>query len=164
LENAIRWPILLYLIKKEFFMNEHFKPLLNDEYTGDAPSKRLLAYLQSKRNKGKRIIGVYCSYAPVELIRAFGLIPATLCAFSSATIDAAETVLPTNLCPLIKSSYGFIIKDSCPFFGLSEAVVGETTCDGKKKMFELISGISLCMLWICLKCPMNRRPLKVGVQ
>lgn len=121
-------------------MNELFKPLLNDEYTGDAPSKRLLAYLQSKRNKGKRIIGVYCSYAPVELIRAFDLIPATLCAFSNATIDAAETVLPTNLCPLIKSSYGFIIKDSCPFFGLSEAVVGETTCDGKKKMFELISG------------------------
>jgi benzoyl-CoA reductase/2-hydroxyglutaryl-CoA dehydratase subunit BcrC/BadD/HgdB len=42
------------------------------------------------------------------------------------------------LCPLIKSSYGFIITDTCPFYGISDAVIGETTCDGKKKMFELI--------------------------
>jgi len=84
-------------------------------------------------------VGIYCSYAPVELIRALDLVPATLCAFSNATIEAAEAVLPANLCPLIKSSYGFIITDTCPFFGLSDAVVAETTCDGKKKMFELIS-------------------------
>jgi benzoyl-CoA reductase/2-hydroxyglutaryl-CoA dehydratase subunit BcrC/BadD/HgdB len=52
-----------------------------------------------------------------------------------------ETVLPANLCPLIKSSYGFIKTDTCPFFAISEAVIAETTCDGKKKMFELISDI-----------------------
>jgi len=120
-------------------MNNTVELLINDEYTGEPPSKRLLAYLQSKRTKGAKIVGTYCSYAPVELIRAFDLVPATLCAFSNATVEAAEAVLPANLCPLIKSSYGFIITDTCPFFGLSEAVVAETTCDGKKKMFELIS-------------------------
>jgi benzoyl-CoA reductase/2-hydroxyglutaryl-CoA dehydratase subunit BcrC/BadD/HgdB len=66
------------------------------------------------------------------------IIPATLCAFSNATIEAAEAVLPANLCPLIKSSYGFIITDKCPFYAISDVVIGETTCDGKKKMFELI--------------------------
>jgi benzoyl-CoA reductase/2-hydroxyglutaryl-CoA dehydratase subunit BcrC/BadD/HgdB len=120
-------------------MNNTVELLINDEYTGEPPSKRLLAYLQSKRTKGAKIVGTYCSYAPVELIRAFDLVPATLCAFSNATVEAAEAVLPANLCPLIKSSYGFIITDTCPFFGLSDAVVAETTCDGKKKMFELIS-------------------------
>jgi benzoyl-CoA reductase/2-hydroxyglutaryl-CoA dehydratase subunit BcrC/BadD/HgdB len=64
-----------------------------------------------------------------------------LCAFANKTIEAAETVLPANLCPLIKSSYGFIKTDTCPFFAISEAVIAETTCDGKKKMFELISDI-----------------------
>ena len=113
-------------------------PLINDEFAGEPPSKRLLAYLQSKRTKGAKIVGIYCSYAPVELISALDLVPATLCAFSNNTIEAAEAVLPANLCPLIKSSYGFIITDTCPFFGLSDAVVAETTCDGKKKMFELI--------------------------
>jgi benzoyl-CoA reductase/2-hydroxyglutaryl-CoA dehydratase subunit BcrC/BadD/HgdB len=115
------------------------EPLIDDEYTGEPPSSRLLAYLQGKREQGSGIVGIYCGYAPVELIRALGLVPATLCAFSSVPIEAAETVLPANLCPLIKSSYGFILKDTCPFFVLSDAVIAETTCDGKKKMFELIA-------------------------
>jgi len=115
------------------------EPLIDDEYTGEPPAKRLLAYLQTQRERGARIVGIYCGYAPVELIRAVGLVPVSLCAFSNATIEAAEAVLPANLCPLIKSSYGFIMKDACPFFAVSDAVIGETTCDGKKKMFELIA-------------------------
>jgi len=120
-------------------MNNSVEPLFNDEFTGQPPAKRLLAHLQSKREKGAHLVGIYCGYAPIELIHALGLVPATLCAFSNATIEAAEAVLPSNLCPLIKSSYGFIIKDTCPFFAISEAVIAETTCDGKKKMFELIA-------------------------
>jgi benzoyl-CoA reductase/2-hydroxyglutaryl-CoA dehydratase subunit BcrC/BadD/HgdB len=119
-------------------MNAKPEPLIKDEFTGEPPTKRLLAYLQSKREQGKKIAGIYCGYAPVELIRAMDIIPATLCAFSNATIEAAEAVLPANLCPLIKSSYGFIITDKCPFYAISDVVIGETTCDGKKKMFELI--------------------------
>ena len=115
------------------------EPLIEDEYAGEPPAKRLLAYLQGRREAGSKIVGIYCGYAPVEIIRALGLVPASLCAFSNATIEAAETVLPANLCPLIKSSYGFIMKDACPFFAISDAVVAETTCDGKKKMFELIA-------------------------
>ncbi len=119
-------------------MNTNREPLFDDEYTGDVPTKRLLAYLQSQRTKDVKIVGVYCTYAPVEIIRAMGHVPAVLCAFSNTPIEKAEAVLPGNLCSLIKSSYGYIITDTCPFFGLSDAVVAETTCDGKKKMFELI--------------------------
>ena len=114
-------------------------PLFNDEFTGEPPTKRVLAYLQEQREKGKNIVGIYCGYAPLELIRAMDLAIAGLCAFSNTPIEAAESVLPVNLCPLIKSSYGFIMTDTCPFFAVSDAVVAETTCDGKKKMFELIS-------------------------
>ncbi len=115
-------------------------PLINDEYTREAPAKRLLAHLLAHRQRGMKIVGTYCAYAPAEIIRALGLTPVSLCAFSNETIAAAETVLPANLCPLIKSSYGFILKDACPFFAMSDAVIAETTCDGKKKMFELIAG------------------------
>jgi benzoyl-CoA reductase/2-hydroxyglutaryl-CoA dehydratase subunit BcrC/BadD/HgdB len=114
------------------------EPLIQDEFAG-APSKRALAYVQSKREQGKKVVGAYCGYAPFELIRAMDAVPAVLCAFSNSTIEAAETVLPANLCPLIKSSFGYIALDTCPFFGISDAVVAETTCDGKKKMFELIA-------------------------
>ena len=121
-------------------MKAGVEPLVNDGFAGEA-TKRTLGYLQKQREKGKHVVGIYCGYAPLEVIRAMGAAPAVLCAFANKTIEAAETVLPANLCPLIKSSYGFIKTDTCPFFAISEAVIAETTCDGKKKMFELISDI-----------------------
>jgi benzoyl-CoA reductase/2-hydroxyglutaryl-CoA dehydratase subunit BcrC/BadD/HgdB len=121
-------------------MKAGVEPLVNDGFAGEA-TKRTLGYLQKQREKGNNIVGIYCGYAPLEVIRAMGAAPAVLCAFANKTIEAAETVLPANLCPLIKSSYGFIKTDTCPFFAISEAVIAETTCDGKKKMFELISDI-----------------------
>lgn len=67
---------------------------------------------------------------------AMGAATVSLCSTSDETIPAAEKDLPRNLCPLIKSSYGFAKTDKCPFFYFSDVVVGETTCDGKKKMYE----------------------------
>lgn len=121
-------------------MKEDVEPLVHDGFAGE-PAKRCLNYIQSQRELGKHVVGIYCGYAPMEVIRAAGLVPAVLCAFADKTIAAGETVLPANLCPLIKSSYGFIKTDTCPFYAVSEAVIAETTCDGKKKMFELIADI-----------------------
>lgn len=122
-------------------MKEGIEPLVNDEFAGEPPTKRCMSYLQAQREKGRHVVGIYCGYAPMEVIRAAGLVPAVLCAFADKTIAAGEEVLPANLCPLIKSSYGFIRTDTCPFYAISEAVIAETTCDGKKKMFEFITDI-----------------------
>lgn len=121
-------------------MKESMEPLINDGFAGDS-AKRCLSYIQSKREKGKHVVGIYCGYAPMEVIRAVDIVPAVLCAFADKTIAAGEEVLPANLCPLIKSSYGFIRTDTCPFYALSQAIIAETTCDGKKKMFEMIADI-----------------------
>lgn len=115
-------------------------PLMNDGMDG-APAKRVLGYIQKEKDQGRRVVGIYCGYAPIEVIQAMDLVPAVLCAFAEAPIATAEAVLPANLCPLIKSSYGYILEGTCPFFGLSEAVIAETTCDGKKKMFELAAEV-----------------------
>ena len=115
-------------------------PLMDDGFDGE-PGKRVLAYVKKRREKGDPVVGIYCGYAPIELIQAMGLVPAVLCAFSKVPIASAEQVLPGNLCPLIKSSYGFILEGTCPFFSLSDAVIAETTCDGKKKMFELAAEV-----------------------
>lgn len=69
---------------------------------------------------------------------AMGAATVSLCSTSDETIPAAEKDLPKNLCPLIKSSYGFASTQKCPFFYFSDLVVGETTCDGKKKMYEYL--------------------------
>ena len=63
-------------------MNAKPEPLIQDEYTGEPASKRLLAHLQKKREEGRKIAGIYCGYAPAELIRAMDIVPvATLCVF-----------------------------------------------------------------------------------
>ena len=116
-------------------------PLMNDGLDGE-PAKRVLDYTQAQKALGRPVVGIYCGYAPIELIQAMGIVPAVLCAFSKVPIASAETVLPANICPLIKSSYGFILEGTCPFFAMSRAVIGETTCDGKKKMFELAAEVN----------------------
>lgn len=91
------------------------------------------------KDAGKPVIGSYCTYFPQELAMAMGAASVSLCSTSDETISVAEKDLPKNLCPLIKSSYGFAITDKCPFFYFSDIVVGETTCDGKKKMYEYMA-------------------------
>ncbi|GAA0806751.1 double-cubane-cluster-containing anaerobic reductase [Faecalicatena orotica] len=91
------------------------------------------------KDKGIPIVGAYCTYFPQEIAMAMGAATVGLCSTSDETIPVAERDLPKNLCPLIKSSYGFAITDKCPFFYFSDVVVGETTCDGKKKMYEYMA-------------------------
>lgn len=100
----------------------------------------ILKIKEAKEN-GLKVVGSYCAYCPQELILAAGAIPVGLCGTKEEPIAAAEQKLPRNLCPLIKSSYGFAITDTCPFFYFSDLIIGETTCDGKKKMFELMQQI-----------------------
>ena len=94
--------------------------------------------IKAGKEKGMKVVGIYCTYCPEELILAAGAVPVGLCGTKEEPIAAAEADLPRNLCPLIKSSYGFAITDTCPFFHFSDLIVGETTCDGKKKMFEIM--------------------------
>ncbi len=130
-------------------------PLFQDEFQ-DFPLKRALSQVIKKRDAGAKVVGAYCSYAPVEVIWAMGGVPAILCAFSNTPIAKAEETLPVNLCPLIKSSFGFIELKTCPFFELTDAVVGETTCDGKKKMFELIEKHRPLYVMDLPQCPTNK--------
>ena len=90
---------------------------------------------------GGHIVGMFCSYTPLELFDAAGVAVVGLCGTSNEPIADAEKVLPKNLCPLIKSSYGFAYTDKCPYTYFCDFIVGETTCDGKKKMFELLNEI-----------------------
>lgn len=93
------------------------------------------------KESGNNIVGTFCTYTPKELIYAAGAYPVSLCSISESTIPEAEKHLPKNLCPLIKSSYGHALKESCPYMYFSDFIVGETTCDGKKKMYELLGEI-----------------------
>ena len=102
---------------------------------------RKAGFLKVKTAKegGRRVAGTFCTFTPLEILDAAGMLAVSLCGMSAETIPAAEVDLPRNLCPLIKSSYGFYVSDKCPYTYFSDLIVGETTCDGKKKMYELMA-------------------------
>ncbi len=95
--------------------------------------------LEMAKDEGKKVVGCLCSYFPTELPLAAGAIPVGLCGTTSEPIEAAEKVLPADQCPMVKATYGRSVGNTCPIFPLADCIVGETTCDGRKKMYELLA-------------------------
>ena len=96
-------------------------------------------YAEALKNRGRSVVGIMCEYTPREVILAAGAAPVCLCGGALETVSAAEACLPANLCPLIKSTFGYHARRTNPFLEWADLVVAETTCDGKKKMFELMA-------------------------
>ncbi|MFH1032540.1 MAG: double-cubane-cluster-containing anaerobic reductase [Chloroflexota bacterium] len=109
-----------------------------DFVVGDIHGIRVRELREHAKNGGK-VVATYCVFVPEELVWAAGAIPVGLCAGAQFSIPIAEEVLPRNTCALIKSSFGFKLGRICPYVQSSHLIVGETTCDGKKKMFELLA-------------------------
>ncbi len=107
------------------------------------------------KEKNIPFVGTFCTYTPNEIIMAAGAVPVSLCSTSDETIPDAEQDLPRNLCPLVKSSYGFAKTQKCPYFYFADLIVGETTCDGKKKMYEMLGELKDVY---CMELP-NRQSL-----
>lgn len=95
-------------------------------------------FAEAAKAQGRPIVGIMCEFTPREVILAAGAVPVCLCGGSAETIAVAEQFLPANLCPLIKSTFGYHVGGRNPFLNWADLIVAETTCDGKKKMFELM--------------------------
>lgn len=95
--------------------------------------------LMDAKAQGRKIIGSYCVFVPEELILAVDGVSVGLCAGAEFNFEGAETLLPRNTCSLIKSMFGFKLGKVCPYLEASDVVVGENTCDGKKKAYEMLA-------------------------
>ncbi|MCR5661782.1 MAG: 2-hydroxyacyl-CoA dehydratase family protein [bacterium] len=96
------------------------------------------AELIEEQKKGRKVFGTFCVYVPDEVIIAANGIVTGLCGGSEFWVPAGEAVLPKSTCPLIKASIGARLSKTCPFFRIADMYVGETTCDGKKKAWEIL--------------------------
>jgi benzoyl-CoA reductase/2-hydroxyglutaryl-CoA dehydratase subunit BcrC/BadD/HgdB len=92
--------------------------------------------IQDAKAAGKKIVGTFCVFVPEELTLAAGAVQVGLCAGAKAGTEQAETLVPRNTCDLIKSFIGFKLARLCPYTESCDLIVGETTCDGKKKAYE----------------------------
>jgi benzoyl-CoA reductase/2-hydroxyglutaryl-CoA dehydratase subunit BcrC/BadD/HgdB len=97
--------------------------------------------LEDAKATGRKVIGTFCVFVPDELILAADAISVGLCAGAEFGFEDAEKMLPRNTCSLIKSFFGFKLNKACPYIEASNMIVGETTCDGKKKAYEIFKSI-----------------------
>jgi benzoyl-CoA reductase/2-hydroxyglutaryl-CoA dehydratase subunit BcrC/BadD/HgdB len=94
--------------------------------------------LLDAKAEGRKVVGSYCTFVPEELILAVDAISVGLCTGGDFATELVEQVLPRNTCALIKSAFGFKLGKVCPYVEACDLVVGENTCDGKKKAYEIL--------------------------
>ncbi|MGC9519752.1 MAG: double-cubane-cluster-containing anaerobic reductase [Desulfuromonadaceae bacterium] len=85
---------------------------------------------------GRKIIGSFCVFVPEEIVLAANATLVGLCSGADFVMDEVEKLLPRNTCALIKSLFGFKLGKVCPYLESADMIVGENTCDGKKKAYE----------------------------
>jgi len=125
----------VYLSQKNRPQGMDFYDFVVSEIHGVRPAE-----LIEHQKAGGKVFGTFCVYVPDEVIFAAGGIAAGLCGGSQFWVSGGEKVLPPNTCPLIKASVGARLDKTCPFFLIADMYVGETTCDGKKKAWEILAG------------------------
>ena len=125
----------VYLSQQNRPQGMDFYDFVVSEIHGVRPAEML-----EHQKQGGKVFGTFCVYVPDEVVFAAGGIAAGLCGGSQFWVSGGEKVLPSNTCPLIKASVGARLDKTCPFFLIPDMYVGETTCDGKKKAWEILAG------------------------
>lgn len=95
--------------------------------------------LNEHRKVGGKVIGAFCVFVPEDIVMAAGAVQVGLCAGADFAIPDANGLIPDGSCPLVRASLGFKVSGACPYIQSSDLMVGETTCDGKKKMYEVLA-------------------------
>ncbi len=82
--------------------------------------------LRQARASGRKVIGLFCTFIPEEIILAANAVPVRLC---SGLPPTGSQALPRDVCPVVRSALDLV--ESGPLNGLLDAAVVPTTCDWK---------------------------------
>lgn len=125
---------------KSLFMSQPNRPKAMayfDWFMSEIQAERI-AEINALRAKKKPTVGTFCIFVPEEIVVGAGGACYGLCGGSNATVADAETELPRNICPLIKSAHGFKLQRTCAYTQSADFIYGETTCEAKKKTWEIL--------------------------
>ncbi len=124
---------------------------LFDTALHDSHGQRVAEVMEFRRHGG-RSIGSFCIYLPDEIAMAAGVLNIPLCGGTGFSVNYADKILPRDICPLVRSTFGMALSGTCPYKTLKDCVVGETTCDAKKKTWDLLN-------FRVLEVPQKKKPM-----
>jgi benzoyl-CoA reductase/2-hydroxyglutaryl-CoA dehydratase subunit BcrC/BadD/HgdB len=126
------------LFRKTHLWQDHRPATMTlfDRALHDSHGQRV-AEIVAYRKAGGKSVGTFCIYVPDEIALAAGVLTIPLCGGSGWSVDHADRMLPRDICPLVRSTFGMALSGTCPYKTLKEYAIGETTCDAKKKTWDL---------------------------
>ena len=92
--------------------------------------------IAAERQKGTKVVGYFCIYAPVEMVRAAGAIPVRLMRGGHAAEEAGERYLRADACSFCSACMGNFGLD--PAYRQVDAVLAVNTCDMMRRLPESI--------------------------
>ena len=95
--------------------------------------------ISAEKEKGKKVVGYTCLFAPTELILAADAIPVRVNSGWYDTTKLGDRIVPVEVCPVIRSTIGAKMIELSPFLEQSDALISVLTCDGMTKMGEILS-------------------------
>jgi benzoyl-CoA reductase/2-hydroxyglutaryl-CoA dehydratase subunit BcrC/BadD/HgdB len=128
---------------KDIYMTQNNRPEAMsyfDFVISEAHGLRIKELLDEKA-AGRKVIGSFCVFVPEEIVRAADATLVGLCTGADFATEEVEKLLPRNTCSLIKSAFGFKLGKVCPYIESADMIVGENTCDGKKKSYEILNNL-----------------------
>lgn len=126
------------------------------DHAFNASHAERVAEIRDYRKKGGKSIGTFCIYVPDEIALAADVLPIPLCGGSDWSVSYADKMFPRDICPLIRSTFGMAFSNTCPFATLKDFALGETTCDAKKKAWDLLN-------LKVMEVPQKKNPLDRGL-
>lgn len=128
---------------EQTFMKQHNRPagMKYFDFVMSEVHGLRIKELVDARKQGRKVVGAFCAFVPEEIVLALDGVMVGLCAGAEFATAEAEKFLPRNTCALIKGFFGFALARVCPYLAASDVVVGENTCDGKKKSYEIFKDL-----------------------
>ena len=126
---------------RQFILSQEDRPWAMayfDDAVHESHGGRVQEIVDAKKN-GTKMVGTFCIYVPDEIVLAADAIPVALCGGTAFSIPYAEKMFPRDICPLVKSTLGLAFSKTCPYAPIKDLAVGETTCDAKKKTWDILS-------------------------
>ncbi len=91
--------------------------------------------LREHKKNGGKVFGWLCTYVPEEIIHAAGILPIRIVGYSFETeLDDGNAYFYVNNCSFSRSCLQMGLKGEYDFL---DGVVGGSTCDGARRLFDL---------------------------
>ncbi len=85
-------------------------------------------------SRGKKIMGYFCSYAPLEMLTAMDFVPFRIQGSMDESITKADSHIPTIACPILRSGLDLGLKGKYSFLN---GFVASHTCDCQEKFCSI---------------------------